>query len=91
MNFDVNLIRFGFLLALAGASYFLQQPITNSAILSFIVGLILASGIIFFETRIRRASIKTLIGGAIGSILGIIGASLIGFFNFCTRRDFTSG
>jgi len=79
MNFDVNLIRFGFVLALAGASYFLQQPIANNAILSFIVGLILASGIIFFETRIRRASIKTLLGGAIGSILGIIGASLIGF------------
>ncbi|MEW6734010.1 MAG: TRAM domain-containing protein, partial [Acidobacteriota bacterium] len=43
------------------------------------LGLIFALGIIFFETRIRRASLKTLIGGAFGSVLGIIGASLIGF------------
>jgi uncharacterized protein YacL len=34
--------------------------------------------IIFFEMRIRRASLKTLIGAAVGSILGIIGAYLIG-------------
>lgn len=79
MNFDVNLIRVGFILLLTGASYYLQQPVTNNQFLSGLVGLILASAIIFFETRIRRASIKTLMGGAIGSILGIIGASLIGF------------
>lgn len=79
MNVDVNLIRLIFLLMLALASYYLQQPIASSQILSGIVGLIIASGIIFFETRIRRASIKTLMGGAVGSILGIIGASLIGF------------
>jgi len=39
----------------------------------------LALAIIFFETRVRRASLKTLIGAAMGSILGIIGATLIGF------------
>jgi uncharacterized protein YacL len=33
--------------------------------------------IIFFELRIRKLSLKTLIGAALGSILGIIGASLI--------------
>ena len=38
----------------------------------------MASGVIFFELRIRRASLKTLIGAA-GSILGIIGSTLIGF------------
>jgi uncharacterized protein YacL len=31
-----------------------------------------------FELRIRRATLKTLIGAAAGSILGIIGAYLIG-------------
>ncbi|HKR13595.1 MAG TPA: TRAM domain-containing protein [Pyrinomonadaceae bacterium] len=34
--------------------------------------------IILFELRIRRATLKTLIGAAVGSILGIIGAYLIG-------------
>jgi uncharacterized protein YacL len=34
--------------------------------------------IIGFEMRVRRASLKTLIGAAVGSILGIVGAFLIG-------------
>ena len=34
--------------------------------------------IILFELRIRQATLKTLIGAAVGSILGIIGAFLIG-------------
>ena len=34
--------------------------------------------IIAFEMRVRRASLKTLIGAAVGSILGITGAFLIG-------------
>ncbi|MGH9900742.1 MAG: PIN domain nuclease, partial [Pyrinomonadaceae bacterium] len=42
------------------------------------VALIIAVAIIFFEIRIQRASLKTLIGAAIGSILGILGAFLIG-------------
>jgi uncharacterized protein YacL len=42
------------------------------------VAALTALAIIFFEIRIRRASLKTLIGAAVGSILGIIGAYLIG-------------
>jgi len=38
----------------------------------------IAIAIILFEVRIRRASLKTLIGAAVGSILGIVGAYLIG-------------
>src|SRR6476661_3646990 len=45
-----------------------------SACLGAAVGLL----IIGFEMRVRRASLKTLIGAAVGSILGIIGAFLIG-------------
>ncbi|HEX3100332.1 MAG TPA: TRAM domain-containing protein [Pyrinomonadaceae bacterium] len=45
-----------------------------SAILGAAVGLI----IIGFEMRVRKASLKTLIGAAVGSILGITGAFLIG-------------
>jgi uncharacterized protein YacL len=39
---------------------------------------VIAVAIILFEIRIRRASLKTLIGAAVGSILGIVGAYLIG-------------
>ncbi|HEY8411333.1 MAG TPA: hypothetical protein VIK76_08020, partial [Pyrinomonadaceae bacterium] len=42
------------------------------------VGALIAVCIILFELRIRRATLKTLIGAAVGSILGIIGAYLIG-------------
>lgn len=77
MNFDINLIRFGFATILIAASVYLK-PLPDRPLFSGILGLLLACAIVFFETRIRRASIKTLIGGALGSILGIVGASLIG-------------
>jgi uncharacterized protein YacL len=49
-----------------------------AGIASAIVAAMTAGAIIFFEIRIRRASLKTLIGAAVGSILGIVGAYLIG-------------
>ena len=51
----------------------LASKIVSAALAAFI-----AVAIIFFEVRIRRASLKTLIGAAVGSILGIVGAYLIG-------------
>jgi uncharacterized protein YacL len=39
---------------------------------------VIALAIIGFEIRVRKASLKTLIGAAVGSILGILGAFLIG-------------
>ena len=48
------------------------------SILSAVLGGVLALMIIGFEMRVRRASLKTLIGAAVGSILGIAGAFLIG-------------
>ncbi|MGE3466728.1 MAG: hypothetical protein AB7J13_07325, partial [Pyrinomonadaceae bacterium] len=42
------------------------------------LGAVVALVIIGFEMRVRSASLKTLIGAAVGSILGIIGAFLIG-------------
>lgn len=47
-------------------------------LLSGVLGGVIALLIIGFEMRVRRASLKTLIGAAVGSILGIIGAFLIG-------------
>src|SRR6266542_6495684 len=88
MQADIILIRSVFIVIFIIAGY-LIQPVPESLgreleipggarSLSAIAGALLASGIIFFEMRIRRASLKTLIGAASGSILGIIGAYLIG-------------
>jgi uncharacterized protein YacL len=76
MRFDVTLIRIVFIVALASAGYYLR-PINGWQLGSSAIGGLLALAIIFFEARIRKASLKTLIGGAVGSILGIAGATLV--------------
>jgi uncharacterized protein YacL len=78
MRFDVTLIRIVFIAALVGAGYYLR-PVIGRPGFSAVIGGIVALAIIFFETRIRKATLKTLIGGAFGSILGIVGATLIGW------------
>src|SRR5262249_24791627 len=89
MQADIVLIRSVFIVIFVVAGY-LIQPIPEevgrelgipggSRSISALAGAILAGGIIFFELRIRRASLKTLIGAAAGSILGIIGSTMIGF------------
>ena len=47
-------------------------------LLSAGLGFLISILVIGFEMRVRRASLKTLIGAAVGSILGISGAFLIG-------------
>lgn len=78
MRFDVTLIRIVFVAALVSAGYYLR-PINGWQWRSALIGGILAVSIIFFETRIRKATLRTLIGGAVGSVLGIAGATLIGW------------
>jgi len=87
MRADIILIRAVFTLILVIAGYWIH-PISDwvvmgrtipSRLLSALAALIIASGIIFFELRIRKASLKTLIGAAIGSTLGIIASTLVGF------------
>lgn len=82
MKLDVLIIRIGFIIFLAIVSWLLD-PLRAlqshygryfSAVLGIFVGLM----IIAFEMRVRRATLKTLIGAAVGSILGIVGAYLIG-------------
>jgi len=77
MRFDVVLIRLVFTVILLGAGYILH-PIPGHRLFSTAGAGLIALAIIFFEMRIRRSSLKTLIGAAVGSILGIIGAYLIG-------------
>src|SRR3954468_3884740 len=42
------------------------------------VGLFFALAVFVFEIRLQRVSLRRLIGGAIGSILGILGAYVMG-------------
>ena len=77
MHADVVIIRLIFTGILVASGYVLK-PISGNAWISAAVGALIAVCIIFFERRIRRASLKTLIGAAVGSIMGIVGAFLIG-------------
>jgi uncharacterized protein YacL len=77
MHADVVIIRLIFTGILVASGYVLK-PVNSDPWISAGVGAVIAVCIILFERRIRRASLKTLIGAAVGSILGIIGAFLIG-------------
>jgi uncharacterized protein YacL len=91
MRTNVILIRLVFTAILVASGYVLH-PISGAwlastglvsdplaaKIISAAFAAFIAVAIIFFEIRIRRASLKTLIGAAVGSIMGIIGAYLIG-------------
>jgi uncharacterized protein YacL len=77
MRTNVILIRLVFTGILMAAGYVLH-PVPGHRLISVGVAAFIALAIIFFELRIRRASLKTLIGAAVGSIMGIVGAYLIG-------------
>ena len=77
MHADVIIIRLIFTGILVAAGFVLK-PVAGDAWISAGVAALIAICIILFELRIRRATLKTLIGAAVGSILGIIGAFLIG-------------
>ena len=77
MHADVVIIRLIFTGILVAAGYVLR-PVAGNPWISAAVGALIAICIILFELRIRRATLKTLIGAAVGSIMGIVGAYLIG-------------
>src|SRR5258708_15135343 len=76
MRFDIVLIRLIFTAILVVAGYVLH-PVPGHRLFSTAGAGLVAVAIIFFEMRIRRSSLKTLIGAAVRSILGIIRAHLI--------------
>src|SRR6476660_663979 len=77
MHADVVIIRLLFAAILIAAGYILK-PVAKNPWISAGVGALIAICIVLFELRIRRATLKTLLGAAAGSILGILGAFLIG-------------
>lgn len=73
---DLLLIRALFVLILTAAAYFLQ-PFGLTSPLAAGTGIIFGLLIVVFEVRLKQVSLKRLIGAAVGSVLGIVGAFLI--------------
>ena len=75
---DLWIIRAVFLLVFTALTLH-SRPFGLDMPASLLLGVLAGAGIIVFEIRLRRASLKRLIGAAIGSVLGIMGASLMSF------------
>ena len=84
---DVVFIRLVFVL-FVGFTCYRIQPFGLPSNLDAAVGVLIGGAIIVFEWRLRAVSLKRLIGAAIGSILGIIGAYL---FALVIRNSIPSG
>jgi|SRR6202041_2729563 len=72
---DMLAIRLIFAVVCVAAGYHFQ-PFGLSKLFAAIAGLVFAVAVILFEIRLRRASLRRLIGAVVGSILGILGAYL---------------
>jgi uncharacterized protein YacL len=72
---DMFAIRLIFVAVCAGAGFHFR-PFSLSRPTSTIAGVAFAIAVIFLELRLRRASLRRLIGAVTGSIVGILGAYL---------------
>jgi len=84
---DLVIIRTVFVIVLAVACGLLQ-PFGLSRQAAAVAGLVLGVTVILFELRLRAVSLKRLIGAAIGSVLGILGAYL---FSLVIRNSLPPG
>jgi uncharacterized protein YacL len=74
---DQLVVRLVFATACIAAGYRFH-PFGLSRPVAALVGLVFSISVFLFEIRLQRASLRRLIGAAFGSILGIIGAYLMG-------------
>jgi uncharacterized protein YacL len=74
---DHLMVRLIFAIACVAAGFHFH-PFGLSNVVAAGVGLLFSISVFLFEIRLQRASLRRLIGGAIGSILGILGAYLMG-------------
>lgn len=72
---DMFAVRIIFV-AVCGGAGFHFRPFSLSRTVATLAGVIFAIAVIFLELRLRRASLRRLIGAVTGSILGILGAYL---------------
>jgi uncharacterized protein YacL len=73
---DLLVVRVIFAVVCVAACYHFR-PFGLSARVAALVGLAFSLAVFLFEVRLRRASLRRLIGAAVGSILGILGAYLM--------------
>lgn len=73
---DLLVVRGALTVAVVAACFYFR-PFGLPPLVAAGVGLAFALAVILFEIRVRRASLKRLIGAAIGSVLGILGAYLM--------------
>ena len=84
---DLVLVRVLFVLFVAVTCY-LIQPFNRPALQDAGIGVLFGLAIVLFEWRLRMMSLKRLIGAAIGSVLGIVGAYL---FALVIRNSISAG
>jgi uncharacterized protein YacL len=60
-----------------GCAAFFLRPFDLDGLVAAAVGAVVGAAIVIFEIRIKQVSLKRLIGAAVGSVLGILGAYLI--------------
>lgn len=73
---SLSLIRAAFIILLVACGYFLV-PFGFSPAVSGGIGALAGILIVIFEIRLKQVSLKRLIGAAVGSLLGILGAFLV--------------
>lgn len=73
---DIWLIRLLLLAAILGSGFYVR-PFDLKWQWMLLFGLVFGAFILLAEFRIRKLSVRSLVGAAIGSLLGIIGANLI--------------
>jgi uncharacterized protein YacL len=76
MSWEMASLRAIFILSVITAAYHLR-PFHWSSWVSALVGAVLAFAFVYIETRLRKASLKRLIGAVVGGIFGITGALVI--------------
>jgi uncharacterized protein YacL len=86
MSWETGVARFIFILVLIGVSYHLR-PFHLGTLYSILLGALLGTIFIFLEMRLEKASLKRLIGAAIGSTLGILAALMISHLLNITSID----
>ena len=84
---DLLVVRLLFI-AVVTLTCFVIKPFNLPAQMDAVVGAAIGFGIVVFEWKLRRVSLKRLIGAAIGSVLGICGAYLFasGHSQQCASR-----
>ncbi len=86
MSWEMGVVRLVFIIILIAVSYHLR-PFQLSVLNSILVGALIGLFFVFVEMRLEKASLKRLIGAAVGSILGILGALMISHLLNITSID----